>query len=90
MKRKHVIEEIVRVVEQQMSRDGITEETHVINDLNADSLDTVEMLMWIEDIFMVSITDEEGERMLVVKDAADLIMFKLRNRANPSPASEHD
>ncbi|MBC8161898.1 MAG: acyl carrier protein [Roseiflexaceae bacterium] len=42
-------------------------------DLNADSLDLVEMIMSLEEEFGVEIPDEDAERILTVKDAMDYI-----------------
>ena len=51
----------------------ITRETHFINDLNADSLDTVELVMEFEDEFELSIPDEEAEKIQTVGQAIDYI-----------------
>ncbi|MCK4888173.1 MAG: acyl carrier protein [Planctomycetes bacterium] len=52
----------------------ITRETSFINDLNADSLDTVELVMEFEDEFDMSIPDEEAEKIQTVGAAVDYIM----------------
>jgi acyl carrier protein len=83
MSREEILEDVIKIVSDQMNWSNVTEKTHVINDLNADSLDTVEMLMWLEDKFMIVITDEEGWNILVVSDAVDLVEKKLNERANP-------
>ena len=51
----------------------ITRETSFINDLNADSLDTVELVMEFEDEFDMSIPDEEAEKIQTVGAAIDYI-----------------
>ena len=48
---------------------AITEEAHFVNDLGADSLDTVELIMEFEKEFNVSIPDEEAEKIQTVGDA---------------------
>ena len=57
-------QKVIEIVSEQMGVDKseITRETHFINDLNADSLDTVELVMEFEDEFELSIPDEEAER----------------------------
>jgi len=55
------------------SRDKISENTSFINDLGADSLDTVELVMEFEDEFNVPIPDEDAEKIQTVKDAVDYI-----------------
>ncbi len=66
---------VIRIVCDQMgtSADKITKETSFINDLGADSLDTVELVMEFEDEFETSIPDEEAEKILTVGQAIDYI-----------------
>jgi acyl carrier protein len=59
------------------SADKITPETSFINDLGADSLDTVELVMELEDEFEVSIPDEDAEKIQTVGNAIDYITSKL-------------
>ena len=51
----------------------ISRETSFINDLNADSLDTVELVMEFEDEFDISIPDEDAEKIQTVGAAFDYI-----------------
>jgi len=51
----------------------ITRETSFINDLGADSLDTVELIMEFEDAFDMNIPDEEAEKIRSVGDAIKYI-----------------
>ena len=51
----------------------ITKETSFINDLGADSLDTVELIMEFEDAFDMNIPDEEAEKIRTVEDAIKYI-----------------
>ena len=44
-----------------------------IDDLGADSLDTVELVMAFEDAFSIAIPDDAGEKIVTVKDAIDYI-----------------
>ncbi len=66
---------VVEIVSEQMGVDKgeISRETSFINDLNADSLDTVELVMEFEDEFDMSIPDEEAEKIQTVGAAIDYI-----------------
>ena len=55
------------------SRDKISKETSFINDLGADSLDTVELVMEFEDEFQINIPDEDAEKIQTVGDAIKYI-----------------
>ena len=51
----------------------VTDTAHFIDDLGADSLDTVELVMAFEEEFGVEIPDDAAEKILTVKDAIDFI-----------------
>lgn len=66
------IEERVRdlIVEQLgVSQEQVTAEASFIDDLGADSLDTVELVMAFEEEFGIDIPDEDAEKMVTVADA---------------------
>lgn len=66
------IDERVRdlVVEQLgVSQDQVTPQASFIDDLGADSLDTVELVMAFEEEFGIDIPDEDAEKMVTVNDA---------------------
>ena len=54
----------------------VTEESSFIDDLGADSLDTVELVMAFEEKFSIEIPDDAAETILTVKDAIDFIQNK--------------
>ena len=66
---------VIEIISEQMGVDKseITRETSFINDLNADSLDTVELVMEFEDEFDMSIPDEEAEKIQTVGAAIDYV-----------------
>jgi acyl carrier protein len=68
-----------KIVAEQMgmSEDEISRETSFVNDLNADSLDTVELVMEFEEEFELSIPDEEAEKIQTVGQAIDYIKAHL-------------
>ncbi|MBI3419487.1 MAG: acyl carrier protein [Proteobacteria bacterium] len=56
----------------------VTENASFIDDLGADSLDTVELVMAFEEEFGVEIPDDAAEKILTVKDAVDFINAKSK------------
>jgi len=72
-------ERVSNIVCEQMgtSRDKITENTSFINDLGADSLDTVELVMEFEDEFDINIPDDEAEKIQTVGDAINYIKSRV-------------
>ena len=70
---------VIEIVAEQMGVDKseITRETSFTNDLNADSLDTVELVMEFEDEFETSIPDEQAEKIQTVGQAIDFIKQSL-------------
>ncbi|MDX1922963.1 MAG: acyl carrier protein [Alphaproteobacteria bacterium] len=56
----------------------VTENASFIDDLGADSLDTVELVMAFEEAFSVEIPDDAAEKILTVKDAIDFISAKSK------------
>lgn len=71
---------IRRIAGEQLAPDDpgrVICESHIHDDLGADSLDKVELVMAIEDEFELDITDEEVEPLLLVSDFIDLIRRKL-------------
>lgn len=62
---------VIEVIEEQLSvnRDQIKEDASFIDDLGADSLDTVELVMALEEEFSMEIPDEEAEKITTVGEA---------------------
>ena len=73
---------VIEIISEQMGVDKseIKRETSFINDLNADSLDTVELVMEFEDEFDMSIPDEEAEKIQTVGAAVDYIVNIARTK----------
>jgi acyl carrier protein len=70
-----VEERVTEIVSEQLGvdKDKITRETSFVNDLGADSLDTVELVMELEEEFDISIPDEAAEKIQKVGEAVDFI-----------------
>jgi acyl carrier protein len=69
---------VKKIIEDKLSvnADQITNEAKFAEDLKADSLDTVELVMALEDEFGLDIPDEEAEKIKTVQDAIDYIGSK--------------
>jgi acyl carrier protein len=78
-KTENIEERVHNIVCEQLgtTRDKISKETSFINDLGADSLDTVELVMEFEDEFEINIPDEDAEKIQTVGDAVTYISGKL-------------
>jgi len=70
-----VAERIKQIVAEQLGveEDQVTTEASFMDDLGADSLDTVELVMALEEEFDIEISDEDAEKIQTVKNAIDYI-----------------
>ena len=66
---------VKEIIAEQLNQDagGIDTAAHFVNDLGADSLDTVELVMELEEEFDISIPDESAEKIQKVGEAVDFI-----------------
>lgn len=71
----NVLENVRKIVAEQLgvNPDDVNENSSFINDLGADSLDTVELVMSFEEEFKIEIPDEEAEKIKTVGDAVKYI-----------------
>lgn len=69
------VEKVKEIVAEQLGVDEseITEASSFVDDLGADSLDTVELVMALEEEFGIEIPDEDAEKISTVKDAITYI-----------------
>jgi len=72
-------DKVINIICEQMgtTREKISDKTSFINDLGADSLDTVELVMNFEDEFEISIPDDDAEKIQTVGDAVGYIKDKV-------------
>jgi len=75
-----VDERVVKIVAEQLgvNEGEVTKESSFVNDLGADSLDTVELVMALEEEFDCEIPDEEAEKITTVQQAIDYINAHLK------------
>ena len=73
-----VDERVKKIIAEQLGVevDEVTPEAHFVEDLGADSLDTVELVMALEEEFEIEIPDEDAEKILTVGKALDYIKEK--------------
>ena len=76
MTREEVIEKVKGVIVEQLSvsEQEVTEEASYTDDLGADSLDTVELVMALEEEFDTEIADEDAEKLTTVGKTVDFIL----------------
>lgn len=74
-------ERVKKIVAEQLSvgEEQVTTEASFVDDLGADSLDTVELVMALEEEFEIDIPDEEAEKIVSVQDAINYIKSNGNN-----------
>jgi acyl carrier protein len=73
--KKELLEKVRQIISEQLGIDEaeITPSASFIEDLGADSLDQVELVMALEEAFDLEIADEDAEKILRVQDALDYV-----------------
>ncbi|MCI4444793.1 MAG: acyl carrier protein [Candidatus Aminicenantes bacterium] len=82
MEREELLKKVKSIVADKLniSEDQVTENASFTQDLGADSLDTVELIMALEDEFGLSIPDDEAEKLNTVGKAIDYIQEKQKGK----------
>ncbi len=72
----NIQERVIKIVCEQLGvkEEDVKPESSFVNDLGADSLDTVELVMALEEEFETEISDEEAEKITTVQQAVDYIL----------------
>jgi len=72
---KRIVEKVKQIIKEQLGveEDEITPSASFVDDLGADSLDTVELVMAIEEAFDIEIPDNDAEKMRTVQDLIDYV-----------------
>jgi len=75
-------ERLKKIIAEQLMVDEeeITPEASFVDSLGADSLDTVEMIMEIEDEFGIEIPDEDAEKLVTVGEAIEYVKRKVEEK----------
>ena len=73
-----MLDKIKSIVAEQLGvdEDQVTEDASFVDDLGADSLDTVELIMAFEEEFDIEIPDEDAQKIKTVRDVMDYIESK--------------
>ena len=80
MDNKELFEQIVDVVTEQLDvdRDTVTTESRIAEDLGADSLDKVELMMQLEEVLDIELKDEDLEKVETIQELMDLISTETK------------
>ena len=70
---------VTKIVVEQLGveESKVTEDASFVDDLGADSLDTVELVMALEEEFETEIPDEDAEKITTIKDAVNYVMSRM-------------
>ena len=79
---ENIEDQLKKIIAEQLmvEVDELTDEASFVDTLGADSLDTVEMVMEIEDEFGIEIPDEDAEKMSTVGDAIAYVKSKVEKK----------
>ena len=82
MTEEEIVKQVKAIIVDKLGveESEVTETANFTNDLGADSLDTVELLMEFERVFGIKIPDEETSTIATVKDAIDKVQEKLAGK----------
>lgn len=82
MTEEEIVKQVKAIIVDKLGAEEseVTESANFTNDLGADSLDTVELLMEFERVFGIKIPDEETSTIATVKDAIDKVKEKLAGK----------
>jgi acyl carrier protein len=80
--KKEVVEKVRQIIGEQLGVDEaeVTPSASFIDDLGADSLDQVELVMALEEAFNMEVGDEDAEKILTVQNAIDYVDKHARGR----------
>lgn len=74
----NIDERVINIIKTQLGVEKVSKEASFVEDLGADSLDTVELVMALEEEFGLEIPDEDAEKITTVQQAIDYIIEHLK------------
>ncbi|ANQ54390.1 acyl carrier protein [Thermosipho affectus] len=82
MKREELLRQVSKILAEKLDVpiEDIDESSNIIDDLGADSLDVVDLVMILEDEYGVKIEDDELERIVTIEDLLNILEPKLKDR----------
>lgn len=86
MKQNEIETRVKKIVVEQLGvkDEEVTVDASFVDDLGADSLDTVELVMALEEEFETEIPDEDAEKIVTIKDAVGYIMQRMEKETKAS------
>ncbi len=86
MKVNEIETRVKKIVVEQLGvkEEEVTTEASFVDDLGADSLDTVELVMALEEEFETEIPDEDAEKIITIKDAVRYIVERMEKESKAS------
>jgi acyl carrier protein len=86
MKTNEIEARVKKIVVEQLGvkEDEVTVDASFVDDLGADSLDTVELVMALEEEFETEIPDEDAEKIVTIKDAVKYIVERMEKETKAS------
>jgi len=83
MTAEEIAKKIKAIITEQLGieEEEVVPEAKFIDDLGADSLDTVELIMAFEETFDIEIPDEDAEKITTVQEAIDYVVAKVEENA---------
>ena len=82
MSHEEIVKQVKAIIVDKLGAEEseVTEPANFTNDLGADSLDTVELLMEFERVFGIKIPDEDASKIATVADAVNYVEEKVANK----------
>ena len=86
MKANEIEARVKKIVVEQLGvkEEEVTTDASFVDDLGADSLDTVELVMALEEEFETEIPDEDAEKIVTIRDAVNYVVQRLEKESKAS------